>query len=282
MSGALAIVAGEGDLPRLLAEDCARRGRDYVLVLFAGFSPDWTAGHPQIKAAFEKPAALFKALEKAGCRQVAFAGSMQRPRLNPLKFDWKFLKNAPTMLPSLKSGDDVTLRAIGRVFETENIEVVAPHSLLTSLLAGQGVLTKARPSVVDRKDMKLGFAIARAVGALDVGQGAVVAQGLCLAVESIQGTDVMLKFVAQTAEGFRTDRDGGTGVLCKAPKPGQDWRMDLPTIGPQTLENAAKAGLAGVAVQSGGVLILGLQATVARADARGLFLTCEPVGTDSA
>ncbi len=280
MSAALAIVTGEGDLPRLLAEDCKRQGRSYVLVLFAGFLPDWAADHPRIAAKFEQPAALFKALEAAGCRHVAFAGSMQRPKLNPLKFDWKFLKLAPTLLPALKSGDDVTLRTINSIFEAEKMEIVAPHSLLESLLAVAGVLTRAQPSKSDRTDMLRGFAIARAAGAQDVGQGAVVAQGLCLGVESIQGTDALLAFVAQTGGQFRSHGDGGGGVLCKAPKPGQDWRVDLPAIGPQTIEMAAKAGLGGVAVQAGGVLILGQEETVAKADALGLFLTCETLDTE--
>ncbi len=272
----LAIVTGAGALPRLLADECVRRGQDYVLVLFGGFQPDWVAGHPQIAVAFEKPGILFKELAKAGARHVVFAGAMQRPELNPMRFDLKFLKIAPSLLPALKSGDDVTLRVIGTIFESENIEIIAAHSLLESLVAGAGQLGKHAPNAADRADIQRGFAIARALGAQDVGQGTVVAQGLCLGAESIQGTDAMLEFIAATGEAFRPDPKGGKGVLCKAPKPGQDWRVDMPAIGPQTLENAAKAGLAGVAVQAGGVLILGLEETVTRADDLGLFLIGEP------
>jgi DUF1009 family protein len=272
----LAIVTGDGDLPRLLAEECVRRGQDYVLVLFGGFQPDWVSGHPQIAVAFEKPGTLFKKLAKAGAGHVVFAGAMQRPELNPMRFDLKFLKIAPSLLPALKSGDDVTLRVIGAIFESENIEIIAAHSLLESLVAGAGQLGKHTANAADRADMQRGFAIARALGEQDVGQGAVVAQGLCLGAESIQGTDAMLDFIAATGAGFRADPKGGKGVLCKAPKPGQDWRVDMPAIGPQTIENAAKAGLAGVAVQAGGVLILGLDETVARADDLGLFLIGEP------
>jgi len=272
----LAIVAGEGNLPRLIADDCDRQGQAYLLVLFGGFTPEWSVGRPQCHAEFEKPGKLFKALQVAGCQHVVFAGAMQRPNLNPMRFDWKFLKLAPTLLPALKSGDDVTLRTITAIFESENIDVIAPHCLLETLVAGEGVLGQMQPSEDDLADVARGFQIARASGLQDVGQGAVVAQGLCLAVESIQGTDAMLGFVAQTADEFRVAPTGGKGVLCKAPKPGQDWRVDMPAIGPQTLENAAKAGLAGVAVQSGGVLILGLNETIAKADKLGLFLLADP------
>lgn len=268
----LAIVAGDGVLPRLLAEDCARRGRDYRVVLFADHAPDWTDGQPVIRAAFEKPGALFEALRKAGCGHVAFAGGMQRPKLNPLRFDWKFLQLAPRLLPALKSGDDVTLRVINSIFEAEQMEIVPPHSLLDDLLAPAGCLTTAQPSQEDQADITRAFAIARAAGAQDVGQGAVVAQGICLGVESIQGTDTLLQFVADTGAPYRFDPEGAKGVLAKGPKPDQDWRVDLPAIGPQTVENAARAGLAGVAVQAGGVLILGRAETIAAADAAGLFL----------
>ena len=268
----LAIVAGDGDLPKLLAEDCARTGRDYVVVLFAGFAPDWVAGRPVIKAEFEKPARMFKALRAGGFAHVTFAGAMQRPQLSLLKFDLKFWRLAPKLLPAMKSGDDVTLRTITAIFEAEGMEVIGAHDVLESLLAPSGIQTVAKISKADWVDIKRGLDIAQASGRMDVGQGAVVAQGICLGVESIQGTDAMLGFVAQTGDRFKLNKKGAKGVLCKVPKPGQDWRVDLPSIGAGTIESAAKAGLAGVAVQAGGVLVLGLEETVAKADELGLFL----------
>lgn len=279
-TGPLAIVAGDGDLPKLLVDECQRNDRAYIVVLFAGFSPDWAEGLPRLEAEFEKPARMFKALHKGGFTCVTFAGAMQRPHLRPLKFDWKFLKLAPTLLPAMKSGDDVTLRTITAIFESEGLQVVGAHDVLESLLAPSGVQTVAKLSKMDWSDIKRGFDIAQASGRLDVGQGAVVAQGICLAVESIQGTDAMLRFVAETGDAYRLDRNAARGVLCKVPKPGQDWRVDLPSIGPATVEAAARAGLAGVAVQAGGVLVLGLEQTIAKADELGLFLV--GVGRDDA
>lgn len=267
----LAIVAGDGDLPRLLAQECLRAKREVVVVLFAGFKPSWAVDFPVIEAEFEKPARLFKALKKGGFSHVTFAGSMQRPQLRPLKFDFKFWLMAPKLLPALKSGDDETLGAITSIFEAESMNVIGAHEVLETLLAPSGIQTIAKLTKADWGDIKRGFDIAQASGKMDVGQGAVVAQGICLAVESIQGTDAMLRFVEDTGAPFRLDAKGSKGVLCKVPKPGQDWRVDLPTIGPGTFEAAAKAGLAGVAVQAGGVLVLGLEETVAKADELGLF-----------
>ncbi len=269
---AIAIVAGDGVLPRLIAEDFARRGQPYRVVVFEGVSLDWLQKHPVIHAVFEKPGRLFADLRKAGCKSVTFAGGMIRPRLSPLRFDFKGLRLAPMLFKALKSGDDDTLRIVSSIFETEGFRIHAPHELLAELLARPGVHTKAQPSADDKRDAARAAEIVRAIGQVDVGQGAVVAQGICLATESIQGTDQMLSFVAKTGEMYRPDPEGSKGVLLKAPKPGQDWRVDLPAIGPETMNSAHAAGLAGVVVEAGGVLILGLEDTVARADALGLFL----------
>ncbi|MEM7440350.1 MAG: UDP-2,3-diacylglucosamine diphosphatase LpxI [Pseudomonadota bacterium] len=267
----LAIVAGDGALPRLLAHDCARRGRPFAVVLFSGFRPDWVDRHPVIEAEFEKPGRLFKALGKGGFQHVTFAGSMQRPQLSLLRSDLKFLRLAPTIFSAMKSGDDTTLRTVTSIFEAEGMTVVGAHDVLENLLAPTGLQTVTKFSKDDWADIKRAFAIAKASGKMDVGQGAVVAQGICLGVESIQGTDAMLGWVAQTGAPFRLKPKGARGVLAKAPKPGQDWRVDLPAIGPETMEAAAKAGLAGVAVQAGGILVLGLEETVDKANELGLF-----------
>ncbi len=266
----LAIVAGRGALPRLIAEDCARRARPYRVVAFEGVPLDWAAAHPMVAAVFEKPGRLFADLRAAGCGAVTFAGGMTRPELNPLRFDLTMLRLAPKVLGGLRGGDDRTLRLLAEVVEAEGLKLVPAQAILADLLAAPGVATRAAPGADDRADAARAAEIVAALGAADVGQGAVVAGGVCLGVESVQGTDALLAFVARTGAPFR----GGAarGVLLKAPKPGQDWRMDLPAIGPETLRGSAAAGLAGVVVQAGGVLVLGRDATVAAADAAGLFL----------
>lgn len=270
----LAIMAGTGVLPKLIAEHCARTKRPYKVVVFGGLQLDWIADHPVFEAEYEKPGRVFKALKADGIAHMTLAGAVTRPKFRPLRFDLTMLRLATKLLPAMKKGDDETLRIVTQVLEGEGFTIIAPHEVLEELLAPEGIHSAAQPSEADREDAKRAAAIVVALGAVDVGQGAVVAQGLCLATESIQGTDAMLDFVAQTGREFKTDEDGSKGLLLKAPKPGQDWRVDLPAIGPETFAKAAEADLAGVVVEAGGVLVLGLEECRAAADAHNLFFWC--------
>ena len=267
----LAIVAGAGELPQKLAAACVSAERGYQVVRFNGIELDWTDGHPVIDAIFEKPNSLFKQLHQAGCKQVVFAGAMQRPKLNPLKFDLKLMKLAPTLLPALKGGDDGALSLIAQIFESEGIEVVSAHAIIPELLAKTGVLTTVKPTEQDNADIARGFVVLDAMSVADVGQACVIAQGLCLGVETIQGSDALMRFVKDTKTPFVGK--GHMGVFIKAPKLGQDRRIDMPTIGIDTLSAVHNAGLRGIAVAADGVQILNQKECVEFANALGLFIT---------
>lgn len=266
--GRLAIIAGAGDLPRLLAEHCAATGRPHLVVGFEDIPLPWApADTPRVP--FERIGRLFRILRRAGCRHVVMAGIIHRPRLRLWRFDLMAWRLAARVLPMIWRGDDQTLRAIAAIFEEEGMVVEGAHEVRADLLLTEGVHTRARPDRQARSDAARAAEIVAALGAADVGQGAVVAHGVCLGLESIQGTDAMLAFVAETAAPFRR---GPGGVLYKAPKPGQDRRLDLPVIGPGTVAAAARAGLAGIVVEAGGVMVLDRDATLAAADAAGLFI----------
>ncbi|MBB5514722.1 hypothetical protein FHS89_000728 [Rubricella aquisinus] len=264
------LVVGRGWVPRAICEARAADGLPYIAVAFAGAVPDWLDDHPHRVVPFEKPGQIFDAFHDANCSHVCFIGGLDRPSLNPLKFDKRLMSWAPKLLPALKSGDDGLLRLLAGYFEAEGFTMVAADALLPDLLVGEGVLTRAQPSEADHADAARAAEILRATGPLDIGQGCVVAQGLCLGFETVQGTDAMLEYVART-DG-RPDPLGARGVLMKARKPGQDTRLDTPTVGPDTVAMANRAGLAGIVMQAGGVNLVDREATIAAADAAGLFL----------
>jgi DUF1009 family protein len=271
------IIAGKGVLPLHLSRRLAADGRKVILAEMEGFEADNPDGLPCIRFRPEKMGALFRALRDQGVHEVAFAGAVRRPRLDPAKFDFKTLTLAPRLIKAIAAGDDGTLRAVLSIFEAEGFSVRAAHDLVPDLLPQAGQLARARPDDRSIKDASRAARIVAALAAADVGQGAVVAQGVALAVEAAPGTDAMLDWVAGPAGALRPDPSGPGGVLYKAAKPGQDRRVDLPVIGPGTVVAAARAGLAGIAIEAGGVMVLERANVVAAADAAGLFVWVRPV-----
>jgi len=257
----VALIAGAGGLPAALAAML-----DAPLVCApAGLAPE---GLPvDLSFHFERLAPFLRALGDRGIDTVVLAGAIHRPRLDPALFDPATAQIVPRLVGAMQQGDDATLRAISGIFEEAGIAVVGVEDIAPGLLPGPGVLA-GHVTPADEADATRAAAIVAALGAADVGQGCVVARGLCLAVEALPGTDAMLAQVA----GLTGDLRPAKGLFYKAPKPGQDRRVDLPALGVQTVINAAAAGLAGIAFEAGGVICLDLPAMQAEAAARGLFL----------
>lgn len=260
-----AIIAGRGALPRVVA---AALDRPLVAAL-DGFLPEGMAVDLVFRV--ERLVPFLDHLRRLGVTQVVFAGGVQRPRLDPALFDPATAQIVPQLLAAMQGGDDAALRGVIALFEDSGLDVVGVDQVAPDLVPGPAVLA-GTVSGEDRRDAARAASIVQALGAADVGQGAVVAQGLCLAVETLPGTEAMLDFVARSGTALRPDPQGARGLLYKAPKPGQDRRVDLPAIGPLTVGQAAAAGLAGIAWEAGGVMVLDRAATVAAAQEAGLFL----------
>lgn len=267
---AVGIVAGQGALPSMLAAHLAETGQPGVVAALPGVAAEGFAGLPVLGARYEKLGRLFADLRKRDVGRVVLAGSIDRPALDPAALDLTTLRAAPRVTRALKQGDDALLRVVIALFEEAGFAVVGAHDLMPGLVLGPGAAGRHRPARADLDDAGRAAAILTALGSADLGQAAVVAGGLCLGVETVQGTDALLDFVART--GGRHRRDGARGVLVKRPKPGQDLRVDMPAIGPDTVAGAARAGLAGIVVTADAVMVLGRADTVAAADAAGLFL----------
>ncbi|WP_456390918.1 LpxI family protein [Profundibacter sp.] len=263
MSSALAILAGQGALPQTLSA----AKPDALFVSFDGVDVEIpTSRH--LAASFNKFGTLFDALKTAGITTITFAGGMSRPALDPAAFDAKTITLAPRLMAAMAGGDDGLLREIIAVFEDEGFTVAGAHQVLPDLVAQAGLLAGHDPDEAARIDAKRGIDILHALSPMDVGQGVVVAHGLCLGVETLQGTDAMLAFVAATPKHLR--RTGG--VFVKSAKSGQDLRVDMPAIGPDTVASVVAAGLGGIVIAAGSVMILKRAKTIQAIEAAGLFL----------
>ncbi len=263
----LGILAGGGDLPSRVAAAARASGRAVFVVALEGY-----ADRRLLTACDHAPARLGAAgrilqlLRDHGCRDLVLVGPVRRPSLLDLRPDAEGARILARIGRAAFAGDDGLLAAVVRVLGEEGFRVIGAHEVLAEVLAPAGRLTRLAPDGQAMADIARGVAVVRALGAVDVGQGCVVQQGLVLAVEAIEGTDAMLGRAAGLA------RPGPGGVLVKLVKPGQDRRADLPTIGPQTVTAAAAAGLRGIAFEAGGTILAARDQAVAAADAAGVFL----------
>jgi len=261
MSGMLALIAGQGLLPRTLVNAL---GTPPLVCALQGFEPDEVT--PDIVFRLETLGSFLTDLTSRGVTDVCFAGGIRRPVIDPTAIDAATIPLVPVLQKALQSGDDSALRAVIGLFEAQNLHVTAAHEIVPALLPQTGVLTRAQPGEQHERDAARGGDVVRAMAVADIGQACVIANGQALAVEGTFGTDWMLSSLQN-----RPPHPKG-GLLYKAPKPGQDRRADLPVIGQSTIDGVARAGLSGLVIEQGGVMVLERDAVVRACDAAGLFL----------
>jgi UDP-2,3-diacylglucosamine hydrolase len=266
MAPKLGILAGSGELPLRVIDACRAQGRPvFVLAVEGAAHPEHFAGVPHASIRLGAGAEALRLLRENQVEELVMAGPVSRPGLASIRPDWRAAKFLARIgLRAL--GDDGLLGAIIKEFELEGFRVVGVHELLDSLLAPEGPLGSIEPDAEARADIARGLEVARALGAVDVGQAVVVQQGIVLGLEAAEGTDALIERAG------RLRREGAGGVLIKIAKPGQERRADLPTVGIATVEAAACAGLRGIAVEAGMALVVDRGAVAAAADRAGLFV----------
>lgn len=263
MSGRLAILACGGALPVMLA----RAHPDALHFTLRGVPSELAATAQEFP--LERIGDLFAAMKAAGVTRMVFAGSLVRPSLDPGQFDGEMARLAPGLMAAIPQGDDALLRFVIGMFEEQGFQVLGAHDLLPGLTVEEGLAIGPAPGEGDLADAARAAHILAEISPLDIGQGCAVAGRQCLGIETVQGTDALLAYVAQTPDALR---GGQRGVYVKAPKRGQDLRIDMPTIGPSTIDAVADAGLAGLVLAAGAVVILDRRVALARAADRGIFV----------
>ena len=271
-SGKLGLIEGGGDLPAAVAARCDAEGRPVFLIRLAGFADPHLARWPGAEFGMAQIGAILKALKAEACTTVCLAGIVNRPDFKTLKPDFKGATLLPGIVAAAAKGDDALLRKILSVFEAEGFAVEGADDILGGEMLAAGALGTVSPTPEQLADLKKALHVAEKSGELDIGQGAVVCDGLVLAVEAQEGTDAMLSRVAGLPTDLRGSAGDRKGALGKAPKPIQDLRVDMPVIGPRTVEMAAAAGLAGIGGVAGRLILIDRAAIIAAADRLGLFV----------
>lgn len=256
----IALLCGQGALPGAIA---AALDEPPLVCALQGYEP----GELVVDLSFrlETMGTLISELKRRGIDEVCLAGSIRRPQIDPSKIDAATLPLIPVFQKAMMAGDDGALRAVIGVLEHAGLAVRAAHEIAPALLLKPGCATTVHPSAADLEDAVRAAGIMAALAPVDVGQACVIYQRQALAIETVYGTDWMLKSLTQRP-------DAGGGVLFKAPKPGQDRRVDLPTIGIDTVTAAVAAGLSGIVIEAAGVIVLDQPRVIAECDRLGLFL----------
>ncbi|MBR0697499.1 LpxI family protein [Bradyrhizobium lablabi] len=273
ISSPVGVIAGGGAMPFAVADSLVARGITPVLFALRGacdparverFRHRWISVGQAGRAT-----RLFR---EEGCRDLVFIGTLIRPALSEIRIDWGTLRVLGQVVRAFRGGDDHLLSSVGRIFEQQGFRLIGIKDVAPDLLMPEGTVTRAMPDGGALADIARGRGVLEALGPFDIGQAAVVIDRHVVAVEDIEGTDGLLARVARLRADRRIRAAAGRGVLVKAPKRGQDLRYDLPTIGPRTVESAAKAGLAGIAVVAGNTIAADSQGMIEAADRAGLFI----------
>jgi hypothetical protein len=271
-TGSLAIICGGGSLPLAVADLVAASGRRVVLFPLRG-AAEGTAveRHPHHWVYIGQIGRFMRLARAERCREVVFIGALVRPSLWQVHPDIVGLRFLPKVLKAFRGGDDHLLSGMGKLLEGEGFRLRGAHEVAPQILLPEGTFGRVQPSEHNRADIAFGLDYLRAAGPFDIGQAVVVAGRHVLAVEAAEGTDEMLARVADMRAKGRIRTAEGMGVLVKAPKPHQDRRFDLPSIGPQTVERVVKAKLAGIAVLAGETIVAEPNKLIQAADRAGIF-----------
>jgi DUF1009 family protein len=271
------LIAAGGVMPFAVADSLIKRGLTPVVFALRGLcDPQRAARYRHHWIAIGQIGRAKKLFRAEGCRDLLFIGSLVRPALSEIRLDLGTLRVINEVWSAFRGGDDHLLSGIGRILEKDGFRMVGIKDVAPDVLMPEGSLTNIKVDEQSSYDISLGRELLRALSPFDIGQAVVVIDGHVVGVEDIEGTDGLLARIVNLRALGRIRAPNKRGVLVKAPKSGQDLRYDLPTIGARTVEGAAKARLAGIAVIAGNTVLAEPQPTIEAADAAGIFVTGLP------
>ncbi len=260
------LVAGNGMMPVEIVKSCRARGIEVYVAGLMPFADEAAyAGLPFVGARLGEAGKILKFFKENGAMDLVMAGGIKRPSFKELIPDWEGAKIL-AKLAMKNLGDDALFRALSDEIEKRGFRVVGIEDVVPEMMFHEGIYGKVKPSSEDMQDIMRGIEVAKALGAVDVGQAVVVQEGMVLAVEAAEGTDMMLSRAAVVR------KQGKDPVMVKIKKPGQDTRTDMPAMGIQTIQQLKKYGMGGIAVEAGGILLIEKDEVIRLADESGIFI----------
>ncbi len=264
----LALIAGKGQLPIQIIDSCRHQNQS-LLVIDLSSTPRLDLETEKIKI---RPFSLgdigkiLDMLKKHSIQQLVLAGGLDRPNLKTFSFDSTGLLWLKKLGLKAFKGDDALLKGVTELLEAEGFQIISPGDLLQTLLTPVGCLTQKAPSQEDWDIIHQGQSLLKALSPFDVGQSVIIQQGLVLGIEAIEGTEELI----HRCQGLH--RPGEAGVLIKMAKENQSLKVDVPSIGIQTIEQMYRCNLKGIALSAQKSQIIQQQETIQRANELGIFM----------
>jgi DUF1009 family protein len=263
----LGIIAGAGNLPLNIIYNAIATNREFYVVVIDDEITQSYNNYPHVIITVGQVGRIIEALNEQNIKEVVLAGSITKPSLTSLKLDALGTKLIARILKNKFLGDNSILSIVVKFIEEQGFIVKGAEQYLQNNVVSKGVLTIIKPNEQELKNIELGKKISLAIGELDIGQAVIVEDSVVLGVESIEGT----KNLIARCSGYKLS-PWPCGCLVKMKKPYQEPRVDLPSIGVDTINQLYEAGFKGIAIEANHSIIIDFKEVIRLANELNMFI----------
>lgn len=268
----IGLIVGAGQLPYDLVLNKEKAIAPIYVIGINGVSDEKTLNLCDEKVGLGDIGKIINIFKSHNINEIGIIGYIKRPDFSKISFDFLGIKILPKLVLAAKNGDDAIMRVILNEFENNDLKIMPPEAIFPHITSKNGALGDFCPNQNNFDDIEKAKLILNDLGKYDIGQAIVVIDGCVAAIEAQEGTDEMLKRVANLPKHLIGNEAQKKGILLKIPKTAQDLRIDLPTIGIETIINAIKANLCGIAFVKNKAIIAQEEELIQIANENKMFL----------
>ena len=258
----IGLFLGDTDFSKIVLNKIKKLKKKYFIIDFSKKSK-FKSNKYSHRISIGKFGKILSLIKQKKSKKVLFAGKIAKPKFSSLRLDLKGIYYMPSVIRASKLGDAAIIKSIIKILDSEKIKVISSIFFNPELAAKKGNYTKLKPSIIDNKSINRGIQFFDKLKSLDHIQALVVNNDKIIAKEDNQGTKKMLSKLKKNSQ----------GILIKFPKKKQDLRMDLPTIGLETLKDCKKFGLKGIVLKSKKNIFLDKSKCIKFANNNNIFIS---------
>ena len=258
----IGLFLGDTDFSNIVLNKVKRKKKKYFIIDFSK-NNKFKKDKNSYKISIGKFGQIISLIKEKKSKQVLFAGKIAKPKFSTLRLDLKGIYYMPSVIKAAKLGDAAIIKSIIKILKNEKIKVLSSIYFNPELAAKKGNYTKIKPSRLEKKSINQGIRYFGKLNSLDHIQALIVKNGSIIAKEDSKGTKKMMSKLKKSSK----------GILIKFPKKKQDLRMDLPTIGLQTLKDCKRFDLKGIVLKSKKNIFLDKEKCINFANKHKIFIS---------